>query len=40
MPDVSCIIMQMMSNQLVLKQDFSLKRDNNSTIDNKEIYIY
>ena len=37
MLDVSCIIMQMIGNQLV-KQGFSLKGYNN-TIDNKEIYI-
>ena len=39
MHDVPCIIMQMMGNQLVFKQGFSLKGYNN-TIDNKEVYIY
>ena len=39
MYDVPCIIMQMMGNQLVFKQGFSLKGYNN-TLDNKEAYIY
>ena len=38
MHDVPCIIMQMMSNQLVFNPGFSLKGYN--TIDNKEVYIY
>ena len=37
MHDVPC--MQMMGNQLVFKQGFSLKGYNN-TIDNKKVYIY
>ena len=39
MHDVPYIIMQMIGNQLVFKQRFSLKGYNN-LIDNKEIYIY
>ena len=39
MLNVSCIIIQMIGNQLVFKQGFSLERYNN-TINNKEIYRY